>query len=172
MAQHTQILVASILAIWILFLLYAFLRREKALAILEQDWLGAVALGIGVILSVCGYFLSGEWSTFSLVFGGLIAGFGLLVILPEGVTEAVVHPSNIGLILGVIGVVAFVYYGILPSTKYLGPAWVFIDKADALYEQAFMFVYGNSQGTQALALCVTPILVTAGVFIFWKWRKK
>lgn len=171
MAQHTQILIASIMAVWVLFLLYAYFRYDKALTILEQDWMGAVALAIGVILSVCGYVLKGDWSTFSLIFGGILVGFGLLVILPEGLTETVIHPSNIGLIMGAIAIVGIIYYGIAPSVKYLGPAWTLIDKANTLFKQAFMVVYTNSQATQAVALCVLPILFAAGVFIFLKGRK-
>jgi hypothetical protein len=171
LSPHVTIPLASFMAIWVLLLLYAYFRPAKALSILEQDWMGLAALVVGILLVVVGDFVKGDWSTFSLVFGGLLAGFGLLVILPEGVTEKVMHPSNIGLILGVIGVVAFVYYGILPSIKYLGPAWTIIDQANTLFEKAFMVIWTNSLATQAVALFVTPFVVALGVFILLKGRK-
>lgn len=101
-----------------LALLFAFfgsilISDEKTKEILKQDLWGAFTLVVGIVLVIVGYstsvlILQGGL----LALGGFVSGVGLLVSLPQGVTELISSRKNLKLVTWLLGMFMVIFFQI------------------------------------------------------------
>lgn len=148
---------AGFIAAFALFVVFSMFRRQKALEILTQDKLGFVALVLGSVAGFICLFLNGNWVVAALAISGFVAGFGALLALPKGPTEALTAPSNIWLVTALLSGVGIISYVIVPIWPNLVKAW--------------HILWDNSQVTQALALVGFVIVIIFSLAMYGRRSK-
>ena len=115
--MYNSVVVFLISAVAIFAAMMILIEHKVAVGqVLKQNRWGYFTTAVGLILGAYGLSSGLEWF---LTFGGILFGLGVLVALPDPVTDFLIHKRNIWLFLFGGGLLLFLVWGFGPSWKYI-----------------------------------------------------
>lgn len=151
---------------------FMLMSPEKAKLWLSHDWWGLLwfALGIAVFILLFLLHAEGNWVAAVVAVGSFVAGCGLLMGLPDWISDVIIQRSNVGYVLIVAGIGVAFYYAIIPilPNVYKAGAEIVIG-----FEKGLTVLISDGKASQIFALVAGFVMVIVGaVLLNFKKRSK